>query len=149
LIYEVWHNFALLSGDISRVKEGMLYKLKCSNHKLIISNAKEAKMADELFEYDAVALGELTRKGDISPTEILDITIQRIEEFNPKLNAVIHRMSDQAAEAAKSWSVEIKAGKASDVVFCGVPFLLKDLLAEYKGPHLLRDRERFRAISRN
>ena len=90
-------------------------------------------MTDELFEYDAIALGELIRKSDISPTEILDITIQRIEEFNPKLNAVIHKMYDQATETAKNWIAEIRAGKASDVVFCGVPFLLKDLLAECKG----------------
>ena len=88
---------------------------------------------DELIEYDAIALGELTRRGEISPIELLDITIKRIEEFNPKLNAVIHKMYDQARETARNWSSEISADKANDAVFCGVPFLLKDLIAECKG----------------
>ena len=90
-------------------------------------------MTDELIGYDAIALGELTRKGEISPVELLDITIERIEEFNPKLNAVITKLYDQARETAKNWSSEISAGETSTALFCGVPFLLKDLLAEYKG----------------
>ena len=85
-------------------------------------------MADELIRYDAVGLGELIRKGEISSVELLDITIQRIEQINPKLNAVIHKMYDQARETAENWDSEISAGRAVDAVFCGVPFLLKDLI---------------------
>jgi hypothetical protein len=33
----------------------------------------------------------------------------------------------------RHWSFEISAGKAGDAVFCGVPFLLKDLLVECQG----------------
>jgi hypothetical protein len=32
-------------------------------------------MKHELIGYDAIGLGELTRKGEISPIELLDITI--------------------------------------------------------------------------
>ena len=88
---------------------------------------------EELIGYDAIALGELIRKREISPGELLDSTIQRIEKVNPKLNAVIHKMYDQARELAESWSTKLGRDQAKDVVFCGVPFLLKDLLAEYKG----------------
>jgi len=90
-------------------------------------------MTDELIEYDAVALGELTRRDEISPLELLDHTIQRIEEFNPKLNAVIHKTYDQARETAENWSSKINTSNVSEAVFCGVPFLLKDLIAECKG----------------
>ena len=90
-------------------------------------------MTDELIEYDAVALGELTRRGEISPLELIDHTIQRIEEFNPKLNAVVHKTYDQAREIAENWSSKIKASNVNEAVFCGVPFLLKDLIAECKG----------------
>ena len=90
-------------------------------------------MNDELIRYDAVGLGELIRKGEISYVELLDITIQRIEQINPRLNAIIHKMYDQARETAESWDSEISAGRATDAVFCGVPFLLKDLVAEYEG----------------
>jgi len=47
-------------------------------------------MKDELSGYDAIALGELVRKKEVKPAELLEITIQRIEKINPKLNAVIH-----------------------------------------------------------
>jgi amidase len=90
-------------------------------------------MFDELIGYDAIALGELIRKGEISPVELLEITIQRIEKVNPMVNAVIHKIYDQAIEKAENCNAEIRAGKSIDAVFCGVPFLLKDLVAEYKG----------------
>ena len=88
---------------------------------------------DDLIRYDAIALGGLIRKGEISPVELLDSTIQQIEKVNPKLNAVIHKMYDQARETAENWSVKLSRDQAMGAVFCGVPFLLKDLLAEYRG----------------
>ena len=82
-------------------------------------------MADELIGYDAIALGEMIQKGEIRPTELLETIIQRIERVNPKLNAVIHKMYDQAREIAER--------RPAGGLFGGVPFLLKDLIAEYKG----------------
>ena len=90
-------------------------------------------MKDDLFDYDGVALGELVRKKEVKPTELLEVTIQRIEKINPKLNAVIHKMYDQSRETAENWNTQVQKGGAEGVIFCGVPFLLKDLLAEYKG----------------
>ncbi|NMI00638.1 amidase [Pseudonocardia sp. K10HN5] len=52
--------------------------------------------------------------------------IDNIEALNPKINAVIHRMFDEGLETAR------RAGTSS-APFHGVPFLLKDLLAEYAG----------------
>lgn len=45
--------------------------------------------------------------------------------MNPSLNAVVTPMYDLARRAA--------AGPVVDAPFAGVPFLLKDLLAEYAG----------------
>jgi len=90
-------------------------------------------MTDELIGYDALALGGLIRNGEISPVELLNITIRRIEKINPTLNAVIHKMYDQARETAENWRAELSAGQATGAVFCGVPFLLKDLIVEYRG----------------
>jgi amidase len=64
-------------------------------------------MKDELIEYDAIALGELVRKKEMKPTELLEVTIQRIEKINPKLNAVIHKMYDQARETSGKWDTEV------------------------------------------
>jgi len=90
-------------------------------------------MNDNLIECDAMDLAKLIRDGEVKPTELLEITIQRIERLNPKLNAVIHEMYGQAREIAKDCDAKSHAIASSEAAFYGVPFLLKDLMAEYKG----------------
>jgi len=90
-------------------------------------------MTDHLTGYDAIALGELIRKKEIKPTELLEITIQRIERLNPRLNAVIHKMYDRARRAAEACDSRSYSPATPDAVFYGVPFLLKDLVAECEG----------------
>lgn len=80
---------------------------------------------DEIAFLDATAQAELVQKKEITPLELVDSAIDRIERLNPKLNAVITEMYELARDAAKK---QIPNGP-----FCGVPFLLKDLVAEYKG----------------
>jgi amidase len=74
---------------------------------------------------DAVGQAELVRNGHISPTELVEAAIERIERVNPALNCVVARLYDQAREKA--------AGEVPEGPFRGVPFLLKDLLARYAG----------------
>ena len=45
---------------------------------------------------------------------------------------MIHKTYDQARESAEKWTAKLKADHVTEAVFCGVPFLLKDLLAECK-----------------
>ncbi len=78
-------------------------------------------------------MAEMVRDGEIKSSELIEMTIERIERINPKLNAVIHKMYDEARKMADKWDKEISSGKAKDVVFAGVPFLLKDLTVEYAG----------------
>ncbi len=82
-------------------------------------------MTDELLGYDALGLGELLRQGDITPKELIVLTAQRIEQVNPRLNAVIHPMLEEAQALADHQPF----GRP----FSGAPFLLKDLFAEYQG----------------
>ena len=76
-------------------------------------------MTDELARLDAVALATLVRTGELTPVEILESTIERIERIDPEVNAVIHRSFDQARREA--------SGQLPDGAFRGVPMLLKDL----------------------
>lgn len=76
-------------------------------------------MSSDLARLDAVALAELIRSGELSPLELLDDTIERIERLNPEINAVIHPTFENARAAA--------AGDLPDGPFRGIPWLLKDL----------------------
>lgn len=67
---------------------------------------------------DALGMAELVRAGEVTPLELLEDAIERVEEANPAVNAVIGTMYDQAREHA--------AGDLPDGPFTGVPFLLKD-----------------------
>ena len=50
----------------------------------------------EYDQYDGLGLADLVKKKDVSPKELLEEAIKRIEEYNPKLNAVILPMYDYA-----------------------------------------------------
>jgi len=84
---------------------------------------------DKEFAFtDATGQAELVRKKQVKPVELVEATIERIERLNPKLNAVVTPMYEQAREAAQ--------GELPDGPFRGVPFLLKDLQAAYAGVRL-------------
>ena len=83
-------------------------------------------MTDDLAWLDATAQAELVRRGDVTPHELVEAAIARIEKVDPELNAVIHHRFDHAIADAK-------AGDLPDGPFRGVPFLIKDLYAPSAG----------------
>jgi amidase len=82
----------------------------------------------EYESYDATGLAELVRGKDVAPSELVEAAIERIERRDAALNAVIHRMFDDARRASTR--------PLPDGPFTGVPFLLKDLNAAYAGAPL-------------
>jgi amidase len=85
-------------------------------------------MSEDLARLDATAQAELVRNGELTPVELVESAIERIEASNGELNAVIHKLYDEGREAA--------AGELPDGPFKGVPFLLKDLGAAFAGQPL-------------
>ncbi|GAI29392.1 unnamed protein product, partial [marine sediment metagenome] len=79
----------------------------------------------EFDRYDAMGLAELVRQGQVTPVELCEEAIERIERVNPKLNAVVTRMYDQGHKEA---SEPLPEGP-----FTGVPLLVKDLHYAYSG----------------
>ena len=80
---------------------------------------------EDFGQYDAVGLAELIRRKEVTPLELVDEVIDRIERVNPTLNGVTIKMYDHARELAQ--------GDIGNGPLAGVPFLLKDFLAEYAG----------------
>ncbi|MGH9302928.1 MAG: amidase [Acidimicrobiales bacterium] len=81
-------------------------------------------LASGLAFVDAIAQADLVQSGAVSPSELVDAAIERIEATNPVLNAVIH----ERFEAARR-----EAPLAPEGAFRGVPVLLKDLGAPMAG----------------
>lgn len=79
----------------------------------------------EYSNYDGLGLAELVRKKKVSPSDLVEEAITRIETHNPKLNAVVYKLYDRARKAAKE--------KLPDGPFKGVPFLMKDLSDTLEG----------------
>ena len=52
-------------------------------------------------KHDGLGLAELVRKKKVSPAELVEEAISRIETHNPKLNAVVHKLYERARTAAK------------------------------------------------
>jgi amidase len=70
-------------------------------------------------EHDGLGLAALVGAGEVSPAELVEAAIERIERHNGVLNAVVHKAYDEARRVAKS---DLPAGP-----FRGAPFLIKDL----------------------
>lgn len=73
----------------------------------------------EYDRYDALGLAQLVKQGDVTPVELTEEAIARIERHNPKINAVIFKAYDEARATAKS--------KLPGGPFRGVPFVIKDI----------------------
>jgi Asp-tRNA(Asn)/Glu-tRNA(Gln) amidotransferase A subunit family amidase len=74
---------------------------------------------------DALALAERVRKGDVTPRELLELAIARVEARNPQFNAVVICMFEEARRGVENGLPE---GPLR-----GVPFLIKDLHAACAG----------------
>ena len=74
---------------------------------------------EDYENYDGLGLATLVCQGEITPAELLEAAIARIERYDPTLNAIVTRMFDDARRV-------IRAGVPPGP-FQGVPYCLKDL----------------------
>jgi len=86
-------------------------------------------------QYDATGLADLVRRRQVSPTELLEAAIERVQARNGAVNAVTMPLYDYARAA-------IAAG-LPDGPFTGVPFLMKDLTAAIAGVPMTRSSQFF------
>ena len=84
----------------------------------------------EYEQYDALGLADLVRRKEVSPQELLDAAIERIEARNPAVNAVTMKLYEHGRRAI--------ASGLPDGPFRGVPFLMKDLTSPIAGVAMTR-----------
>ena len=85
-------------------------------------------IAEDTRWLDATDQAALVADREVTPVELLDAAIERIEHGNPSLNAVTIEWFERARATA---AAGVPAGP-----FRGVPFLLKDLWAHLEGETL-------------
>lgn len=74
----------------------------------------------DLMFRPATELAELVRSGEISATELVETSLERIEELNPKLNAFVDVDGERALAEAKGIS------SGDERPFAGVPIAIKN-----------------------
>ena len=70
-------------------------------------------------------VAKLVKTQRLSPVEVVDACLERIEDLNPKLNAFITVLADEAREQAQKAEAEIKGGKWHGPLH-GIPVGIKD-----------------------
>jgi amidase len=81
-------------------------------------------MTDIAF-LSATELAELIANRSISASELLALYLQRIDRFNPALNAIVVQMRDTARAAAARVDRGVTAGSASGLML-GIPMTIKE-----------------------
>jgi Asp-tRNA(Asn)/Glu-tRNA(Gln) amidotransferase A subunit family amidase len=89
--------------------------------------AKPGSTADVAFAPVAVQ-SEWLRRKEISSTELTKLYLERIEQLDPKLHAVITLTTERAMKAAAAADADLAKGRRRSALQ-GIPYGAKDLLA--------------------
>lgn len=80
-----------------------------------------------MIETDALTLARQIRTKAVSPVEVVEAVLRRIESLQPTVHAFITVTADEAREAARRAEAAVMAGQRLGPLH-GVPFSVKDLL---------------------
>jgi aspartyl-tRNA(Asn)/glutamyl-tRNA(Gln) amidotransferase subunit A len=83
-------------------------------------------MAAELTEITIAAAGRAFRSGDLSPVELTDAYLARIEALDGDLHAYLEVTSERARAEARTAEAELRAGDDRGPLH-GIPYGLKDI----------------------
>ena len=99
-----------------------------------------SSLADDTRWLDATAQSELVASGKVSPLEMVNAAIERVERYDSKLNTLTYRWFEDARQLAAS-------NDLPDGPFRGVPYLLKDLYAAEAGKPLSNGSKAYKAAN--
>ena len=86
---------------------------------------QHALMSNELWRKGALELAELIAKRDVSSREVVDAHLARIDQVNPRVNAIVRRFDEQARAEADRADQARAAGELLGPLH-GVPVTVKE-----------------------
>jgi amidase len=104
------------------LKQSATFSFLISNPALA---AQAKRQHSQLASYDALGLADLIKRKQVSPLELVEDVIRRVERVNSKINAVLTKNFDVEKARARA------RGGAVEGIFAGVPVMLKNL-QQYK-----------------
>jgi amidase len=78
----------------------------------------------ELWRLDASNIATRVAAGELSAVEVTEQSLQRLQDVNPSINAVVQPLPEEALAAAQAVDARIAAGEAAGVL-AGVPVTIK------------------------
>src|SRR5580700_7086369 len=83
---------------------------------------------EDLLYRSALSLAAAIKAREVSPVEVLDATLDRADDVNGRLNALIWRHDDEARAAAEQAERAVVNRQAEELPpFLGIPIPIKDL----------------------
>jgi aspartyl-tRNA(Asn)/glutamyl-tRNA(Gln) amidotransferase subunit A len=96
-----------------------------SNDKNLAANS--ALDANAIYYKDATALAALIRTKQLSSREIVQAHLDRISAVNPKINAIVTLLAEDALKGAGAADKAVMSGAEIGPLH-GVPFTIKDAI---------------------
>ena len=87
---------------------------------------------DELAYWSVREIAHTIQRRELSPVEVIDVFIERIQARNPSLNAFVHFGFEDARDAARKAEEDLIAGHPTGPLH-GVPVAIKDLFSSKPG----------------
>jgi len=82
-------------------------------------------MSTDWWKKTATELARLVREGEVSSREVVEAHLARIDEVNPRLNAIVRRLDESALAAADRADARLATGEPVGALH-GVPFTVKE-----------------------
>ena len=82
---------------------------------------------DDMLYGSIAQIAAQIRKGEISPIELIEATLQAIDQCEPQLNAFITLFREESLESARRAEAEIRSGNDLGPLH-GMPIALKDII---------------------
>ena len=116
---------AIANKPASKKKASMAGRVSAASKPEPRQSAKPRPPKGPIWQWSAVDTAAAIRSGVVSSVEVVGAHLERMRAVNPKLNAVVVDLSDQALKAAKA-ADRAKPGKAGLGALHGVPITIKE-----------------------